>query len=80
MECAGANRRRSGILSEFQRDESTEVCKTVESGWWHDENLQSYYEAQIAFEEAGDIAPHWKTKTAEDDDNQDLITRSLRRK
>jgi hypothetical protein len=49
MKCAGANRRRSGILSEFERDENKEVCKVVENGWWHDDNLQQYYQAQIEF-------------------------------
>ena len=31
--CAGANRRRSGIVSAIGRDESNELCKSVDEGW-----------------------------------------------
>jgi len=34
IECAGANRRRSGIKSDIGRDDSNEVCTVVDSGWW----------------------------------------------
>ena len=34
IDCAGANRRRSGIHSDIGRDESQEVCKVVDDGWW----------------------------------------------
>jgi hypothetical protein len=44
--CAGANRRRSGILSEFERDKDQEVCTAVDQGWWQDERLQEYWALQ----------------------------------
>jgi hypothetical protein len=46
VKCAGANRRRSGILSEFERDLDNEFCQHVESGWWNNEILQEYWLAQ----------------------------------
>jgi hypothetical protein len=33
IECAGANRRRSGIVSDIGRDEGAEVCAAVDPGW-----------------------------------------------
>ena len=44
--CAGANRRRSGILSNIQRDTETEVCDRVTSQWWEDETLQQQWHSQ----------------------------------
>jgi hypothetical protein len=46
VKCAGANRRRSGILSEFERDLDNEFCQHVDNGWWNDKNLQTYWLAQ----------------------------------
>ena len=46
VKCAGANRRRSGILSEFERDVENEFCTAVDTGWWNDERLQSYWDRQ----------------------------------
>ena len=46
--CAGANRRRSGILSDLQRNEDVEVCQQVETGWWNDPQLQEDYQEQLA--------------------------------
>lgn len=43
VECAGANRRRTGILSDIERDQDTEVCQTVKSEWWNDESLQKQW-------------------------------------
>ena len=43
VKCAGANRRRSGILSEFERDVENEFCTAVDTGWWNDKTLQSYW-------------------------------------
>ena len=34
IECAGANRRRSGIFSDIGRDDANEVCKVIDIGWW----------------------------------------------
>ena len=39
IECAGANRRRSGILSDIERDERLEVCDDLTSDWWKDPSL-----------------------------------------
>jgi hypothetical protein len=44
--CAGANRRRSGILSDIERDQQKEVCDAVENGWWKDEALRQQWERQ----------------------------------
>ena len=33
IECAGANRRRCGIVSDIGRDEAVEVCKRVDADW-----------------------------------------------
>jgi hypothetical protein len=38
--CAGANRRRSGIVSDIARNEATEVCQSVRDGWWDDAAIQ----------------------------------------
>jgi len=46
LSCAGANRRRSGIMSEFQRDDDDEVCHDVQVGWWQDDDLQRQYKEQ----------------------------------
>lgn len=44
VKCAGANRRRSGILSDIERDKRQEVCDSVHPGWWNDSELQAYFE------------------------------------
>lgn len=31
--CAGANRRRSGIVSDIARDDDSELCEKVDDGW-----------------------------------------------
>jgi hypothetical protein len=46
VSCAGANRRRSGIESEFDRDLDREVCDAVDPGWWKEERLQDYWALQ----------------------------------
>ena len=46
VRCAGANRRRSGILSDIERDMDQEVCTAVEYGWWKDEELQQLWAEQ----------------------------------
>jgi len=47
LECAGANRRRSGIHSDIIRDEA-EVCHSVTPEWWKDELLQHQWKQQTA--------------------------------
>jgi hypothetical protein len=42
--CAGANRRRSGIVSDIARNEATEVCHSVRYGWWDDPALQQEWQ------------------------------------
>jgi hypothetical protein len=40
VQCAGANRRRSGIVSDIQRDPDAEVCQAVRPpAWWTDPQL-----------------------------------------
>lgn len=43
VRCAGANRRRSGILSDIDRDLDTEVCTEVETDWWNDPIIQEQW-------------------------------------
>ncbi len=43
LQCAGANRRRAGILSDIRRD-SKEVCQVVDKEWWKSDTLQAYYQ------------------------------------
>ena len=44
VECAGANRRRSGILSDIERDLEQEVCQEVEGPWWRNATIQNLWE------------------------------------
>lgn len=46
VKCAGANRRRSGILSDIDRNQESEVCHAVTDEWWKDPDLQRQWEAQ----------------------------------
>jgi hypothetical protein len=46
VKCAGANRRRSGIVSDIDRDLDQEVCQSVDKEWWTDENLQLFWKEQ----------------------------------
>jgi hypothetical protein len=46
VNCAGANRRRSGIVSDIDRDLDQEVCQSVDKEWWTDENLQLFWKQQ----------------------------------
>jgi hypothetical protein len=40
VKCAGANRRRSGIVSDIQRDPDSEVCHSIRPpAWWTDPQL-----------------------------------------
>jgi hypothetical protein len=48
VKCAGANRRRTGIVSDIERDSDLEVCTEVEKEWWTDTNLQLFWEEQQA--------------------------------
>lgn len=43
LRCAGANRRRSGILSDIKRDLDKEVCHKVQPDWWNDADLQEQW-------------------------------------
>jgi len=44
--CAGANRRRAGILSDIERDTENEVCRDVTPEWWNDPVLDKQWRAQ----------------------------------
>jgi hypothetical protein len=50
VNCAGANRRRSGILSDIDRDLDEEVCQSVDKEWWTDENMQAFWKKQQKLE------------------------------
>lgn len=56
--CAGANRRRSGILSDIDRDMETEVCSEVTPpDWWKDPLIQqTWREQQENQQQAEDLA------------------------
>lgn len=43
--CAGANRRRTGIVSDISRD-GKEVCPSVAHGWWRDEDLLQLWNSE----------------------------------
>ena len=51
--CAGVNRRRSGILSDIDRDTETEVCSTVSKEWWKDPLIQEKWTRQQQQEDGG---------------------------
>jgi hypothetical protein len=44
--CAGANRRRAGILSDIDRNLEQEVCSAVDEQWWEDKVLKEEWEEQ----------------------------------
>jgi hypothetical protein len=43
--CAGANRRRSGIITDIKRNEHSEVCHDVTPEWWKDQDLVRQWRA-----------------------------------
>jgi hypothetical protein len=54
IQCAGANRRRTGILSDIERDSVSEVCTAVSpKEWWKDPNVQHQW--QLVQEEEEDM-------------------------
>jgi hypothetical protein len=42
IECVGANRRRSGIMSDIERDDQ-EVCTAADDSWWKDVAIQELW-------------------------------------
>lgn len=46
LKCAGANRRRSHIVSDIERNATTELCHSVTPGWWNDPDLQRQWVAE----------------------------------
>jgi len=59
VHCAGANRRRTGIISDIQRDVDDEVCCSVSPPlWWKDQALQvSWAEEQQKHQQQRDSVP-----------------------
>ena len=51
IQCAGANRRRSGIVSDISRDEINEVCQTVRHDWWWDQDLHDHWERSNQYDD-----------------------------
>lgn len=43
VQCAGANRRRTGIISDIERDLDQEVCEKVDTQWWRNESIQTVW-------------------------------------
>jgi len=54
--CAGANRRRAGMLSDIERDTEKELCRSVTDHWWNDASLQDQWRTQHGYEPL-DAAP-----------------------
>jgi hypothetical protein len=44
LKCAGANRRRTAIQSDIERDVKSEVCASVDKKWWLNKTLQDVWE------------------------------------
>lgn len=60
--CAGANRRRSGIVSDIKRDSVHEVCHAVQPpDWWTDPSLRQLWEQQKQAQEEDKKARHPET-------------------
>ena len=54
IQCAGANRRRSAILTDLKRNDSTEVCKKVSPPNWYDNQaLRQLWESQQSHQYEG---------------------------
>ena len=45
LECAGANRRRTGIVSDIARDMDQEVCKDAAEEFWRSQEIQLWYQS-----------------------------------
>lgn len=70
LTCAGANRRRTGILSDIERDFDQEVCQNADEAFWGNEQVQLWYQSLDTSNNKNE------TTNAEPDDNDN--TRSLR--
>ncbi|GKY97297.1 hypothetical protein MPSEU_000688100 [Mayamaea pseudoterrestris] len=46
LECAGANRRRTAIQSDIERNIKVEVCRDVQPNWWRNERLQEIWQRE----------------------------------
>lgn len=45
LNCAGANRRRAGIVSDIDRDNDKEMCHDVTPKWWEDPELKRLFQS-----------------------------------
>ncbi len=45
LTCAGANRRRTGIISDIERDFHQEVCTDADEAFWRNKELRLWYES-----------------------------------
>lgn len=48
--CAGANRRRTGIVSDIERDFDQEVCMVADEAFWRNEELRLWYQTVVTNE------------------------------
>ena len=46
VECAGANRRRTAIISDIERDTEQEVCESVDQAWWRNNTIGDLWRKQ----------------------------------
>eukprot|EP00541_Cyclophora_tenuis_P006357 CAMPEP_0116563744 /NCGR_PEP_ID=MMETSP0397-20121206/12908_1 /TAXON_ID=216820 /ORGANISM="Cyclophora tenuis, Strain ECT3854" /LENGTH=246 /DNA_ID=CAMNT_0004090231 /DNA_START=570 /DNA_END=1311 /DNA_ORIENTATION=- len=59
IQCAGANRRRSGIVSDIQRDDAHEVCTDIHHPfWWQDAYIQQSFQDIMAANNAAHEEQH----------------------
>ena len=56
VKCAGANRRRSGILSDIERDAELEVCQEVRPQWWLDPDIPAVWNGMGELEDENEPA------------------------
>jgi len=50
LNCAGANRRRTGIVSDIARDNEQEVCMHADEEFWRNQEIQLWYQSLVANE------------------------------
>lgn len=50
LECAGANRRQTGIVSDIERDDDQEVCRDADEAFWRSQELRMWYQSVVTNE------------------------------
>ena len=55
LTCAGANRRRTGIVSDIERDFHQEVCMDADEAFWRNKELRLWYQSTVVTSNATTI-------------------------